>query len=261
MISSRSGNDRSRPTTPYGSGFFFEIAEGALTAGRRILPDVVERFRPASLVDVGCGTGGWAAAALELGVSDVLGIDGDYVDRGQLLLGGEQFRAADLQRPLTLSRRFDIVICTEVAEHLTAGAADTLVSSLTALGRIVIFSAAIPGQGGTNHINEQWPPYWTEKFKSKGYATIDWFRPRYWNDAAVPWWYRQNLFLAVDESLFADRPELAVAFEHEQREILPLVHPAKYLAVLAEHERLLGAPRSLLRRFLISLRTRLLTSR
>lgn len=262
MISaSTSERDTSSRPVPYGSDFFADIAQGALIAGRRILPLVLERYQPKSLVDVGCGTGGWAAAALELGVPDVLGIDGDYVDRSQLLLRGDQFQSADLQRPVTLSRRFDMVICTEVGEHLTPDVASALVESLTALGPVVLFSAAIPGQGGTFHINEQWPEYWAAKFRSFNYRTLDWLRPRIWSDGAVPWWYRQNIFLAIDEHLLATTPDLRMSFDHTPREILPLVHPEKYLSALAAHEHMLRAPRALLHQLLRSLSARLLPFR
>lgn len=60
----------------------------------------------------------------------------------------------DVGAPIELHRRFDLVLCLEVAEHLPASAADTLVRSLTGLGNVIAFSAAIPFQGGANHVNE-----------------------------------------------------------------------------------------------------------
>ena len=44
-----------------------------------------------------------------------------------------------------------------------------LVATITKHGDAVLFSAAIPGQGGQDHLNEQWPEYWQKKFEVNGY--------------------------------------------------------------------------------------------
>jgi len=48
----------------------------------------------------------------------------------------------------------------EVAEHLEPSSAGTIVQSLVSLSDVFLFSAAFPGQGRTNHINEQPHSYW-----------------------------------------------------------------------------------------------------
>jgi hypothetical protein len=70
------------------------------------------------------------------------------------------------------------------------------VDFLTSAADTVLFSAAIPGQGGDNHINEQWPAYWQGLFRSSGFDFEDGIRWRFWEDELVDWWYRQNMFLA-----------------------------------------------------------------
>src|SRR5690606_3308787 len=81
------------------------------------------------------------------------------------------------------------------AEHLPQECAETFVSSLCDHADRIIFSAAIPGQGGQNHINEQWTDYWGEIFYQYGYRRYDVIRPAIWNLDDVDVWYRQNIFL------------------------------------------------------------------
>jgi hypothetical protein len=85
----------------------------------------------------------------------------------------------------------------EVAEHISTGRSRAFVETLCAASDVVIFSAAIPQQGGVNHINEQWQSFWAALFGAAGYECYDLFRPRLWRDKRVESWYRQNLFLYV----------------------------------------------------------------
>ena len=82
-----------------------------------------------------------------------------------------------------------------MVEHLPESHADPIVDGLCASADVILFSAAIPLQGGENHINEQWPTYWQARFAARGFVMLDVFRERFWNEPKVDWWYRQNLFL------------------------------------------------------------------
>jgi SAM-dependent methyltransferase len=183
----------------YSADYFSALQPGVLRSARHVVPLVMRMVRnPRSVVDVGCGLGGWLHVFQEYGVHDVLGIDGEYVDRRSLQILPVQFRAQDLEssRPLA-DRKFDLVVCLEVAEHLSAGTAAGFVRRLTALGDVVLFSAAIPGQGGTHHVNEQWPSYWEKLFAEAGFVVFDALRPLIWADEAVEPWYAQNILLFV----------------------------------------------------------------
>ena len=173
------------------------------TSAQVMVPIFQELLEPESVLDVGCGIGAWSATWIAAGVSDLTGVDGDYVDRSALVIPPAQFRSWDLTRPLDLGRRFDLVQCLEVAEHLPANSAKTLVESLVRHSDLVVFSAAVPRQGGTHHVNEQWPSYWVSLFASVGFQVFDPFRARVWDDNRVEYWYRQNciLFAAKDHPI------------------------------------------------------------
>ncbi len=186
----------------YTADFFDLLARGTRGSARAVVPLVNELVRPASVLDVGCGVGTWLAEWDRAGVSDVLGIDGDYVDRTSLELPVDRFAPVDLQQSFSLGRKFDLVQTLEVAEHLDEAYADTFVESLVRHGETILFSAAIPGQGGTHHVNEQWPSYWAEKFARVGYTAYDIIRPQIWTDPQILVWYRQNILIFARGRVF-----------------------------------------------------------
>jgi len=131
------------------------------------------------------------------GVQDVVGVDGSYVDRSRLLFAPERFYAHDLQQGFALGRSFSLVQCLEVAEHLPASSAAPLIDSLVRHGEVIVFSAAPPGQGGHDHVNERSYDYWRALFRQRGYLAADYLRPRILADAAIDPWYRYNTLLYV----------------------------------------------------------------
>jgi hypothetical protein len=165
-----------------------------------------------------------------LAVGDVLGVEGSWVSAASLRIPTDRVLTHDLNAPLKLENVFDLALSLEVAEHLSPSSADTLVASLVAAAPAVVFSAAIPRQGGTGHINEQWPEYWASKFKAHAYVPVDAIRPRIWLNANIAWYYRQNMMIFVKEDKLASYPRLAGSFREDQP-VLPLVHPDRYLRV------------------------------
>lgn len=183
--------------TTYASEFYDAFAGGSRASAAEVVPLVLDLVGPVrSVLDVGCGIGTWLAAFAEAGVADLVGVDGDYVDRSQLLMAPDAFVPHDLGEPLHLGRTFDLVVSLEVAEHVSADRAATFVTSLCDhAGEAVLFSAAPPGQGGKHHVNEQWPSYWIPRFAERGFQAFDVVRPRVWENQRVEWWYRQNTLL------------------------------------------------------------------
>jgi len=167
-----------------------------------ILPFIFQHYQPKSVLDIGCGNGSWLKAATELGVRNVMGVDGIQVDDQQLNIDKKDFLQHDLSKPLELNKKFDLAISLEVAEHLSGYAANNVIDILTTHSDCVLFSAAIPGQGGQYHINEQWPEYWHQKFKERGYLAFDIIRNEFWNNPNVFWWYKQNIVLYAKKEIF-----------------------------------------------------------
>lgn len=166
-----------------------------MAAPREVVPIIMELIKPKSVLDVGCGTGTWLKAFEEAGVEHYYGLDGHYVKESQLQIPHKKFIVTDFSKQWAINEEFDLVVSLEVAEHLPESSADTFIESLVAHGDVILFSAAVPGQGGQHHINEQWPEYWQQKFAKHGFYFHDTIRPLIWNNEKVNWWYRQNIFI------------------------------------------------------------------
>jgi SAM-dependent methyltransferase len=209
----------------YDREFYAGQSGRSLASARHVVPLVNALLAPRAVLDVGCGLGTWLAAFSEAGVAEVLGIDGEYVDRSALRIARDRFVAADLRRPPPLERGFDLAISLEVAEHLPPEHASAFVRYLGAAAPAILFSAAIPGQGGRDHVNEQWQDYWRAEFAEIGYAAVDAIRPHIWGCQEVAVWYQQNTILYCAPRLLRERPSLRPVPDGVS---LNLVHPALY---------------------------------
>lgn len=179
----------------YSHDFYDYIDAGSRRSAKAVADLLLPELKIRSLLDVGAGHGAWAAEWIAAGVKDVVAVDGDYVDRGQLAIPAANFRPHDLSTPLDLKRRFDLVQSLEVAEHLPATKAEQFVDNLVAHGDVILFSAAVPNQGGEHHVNEQPPEYWRSKFAKRGFAVFDFVRPGFRDADGVMPWYRFNSYL------------------------------------------------------------------
>jgi SAM-dependent methyltransferase len=197
-----------------------------------IVPFLFDLFHPRSVVDVGCGLGSWLIAFREQGVEEILGIDGDHVAPDLLRIPANRFRALDLREPFDVAQRFDLALSLEVAEHIPAEAAHSFVESLTRVAPVIVFSCAVPKQGGTGHVNEQWPDYWANIFSEYDFVSIDAVRPRFWSDERVRYFYAQNMILYVQAAELESYPPLAEMCLNEQSSPLRLIHPKLYESAL-----------------------------
>jgi len=186
-----------------------------------------ELFRPASVIDVGCGNGTWLREWRASGVREIQGVEGLWGKDFDFVIPRDQVLLHDLAQPVHFSRKFDLAMSVEVAEHLPESAADCFIDSLAGMSDVVLFSAAVPHQGGWHHFNERWHDYWIDKFAARGFRCFDTFRHQFWNDERVLYWYRQNIMLFVRENrsdimqVLHDYPPACP--------VLPCVHPILYL--------------------------------
>ena len=190
----------------YDEGFYQANNRYSSTTPEQVFSILFRYFDIESVCDVGGGAGVWIGNFLKIkGVkeeddADVLCIDGDYIKEDMLQMPSKYFRTANLEERIDLEgRRFDLAMTLEVAEHLSPKRADSFVEDLTRLSDVVLFSAAIEGQGGIHHVNEQYMPYWVEKFGNHGYRPFDLIRPEIQFCTDIPWYYRQNMIVFVNE--------------------------------------------------------------
>jgi len=211
----------------YDSEFYRDRHKKTRTSAKIIL-SIIQQIIPRlkSAVDVGCGVGTWLSVLKERGVEDIKGIDGCWVNKDYLVIERHCFMEHDLKEKIILNKRYDLAISLEVAEHLSSENAKLFVSSLTNLSDFVLFSAAIPGQIGVNHLNEQWLDYWIAFFREQGYVGLDVVRRKIWNNKSIPFPYRQNTLLFVKKEEVSN-----LKFQGESSVFNPIsvVHPDFYL--------------------------------
>lgn len=216
----------------YDGGFFDYINAGSTASARRVCPIVFDWLKPGSVLDVGCGAGAWCRVWREAGIGDVVGVDGDYVDRKNLLIDPSSFVAKDLARPFDLERRFDLVASLEVAEHVKTSASGIFVDNLARHGNTILFSAAVPGQGGEFHVNEQPLEFWRALFAAKGFRCFDPVRPvlRGAGGSGVEPWYRYNTLVYATDEVVADLPAEVRQAEIGESDPIPEVAPIPWRA-------------------------------
>ena len=204
----------------YSGTFHLAIKDGSFRSARRTWPVVLAAASaPASVVDIGCGLGTWLAALREIvPACEVTGVDHPGVTKADLLIPPDRFVGRDLTTPIDLGRRFDLCLSLEVAEHLAPDHGPGFVRSLVQQSDNVLFSAAVPGQGGQSHLNEQWPSYWVEQFAGHGYRCFDFIRPAIWKDRDIECCYRQNI-------LFFTKRDLQLEPGRQNWHGADLVHP------------------------------------
>lgn len=196
----------------------FEAAKVVLKLMKQEFPDIDR------ILDVGCGVGTFLKIAKDMGMSFTQGMDGPWVDNGLLQIPQKDFFTVDLNHLPVFEESFDLVICLEVAEHLAGNNAEALVKFLTDHANIILFSAAVPGQGGKNHINEQWQSYWAEIFSKFAFQPLDLIRPKIWDNSNISYWYKQNTLVYVSDTRMSSK--------FSSNSALDIVHPEMYLTHL-----------------------------
>jgi len=202
----------------YNEDFYDYQYVGSLKSAEIIINILLDYLELNSVLDVGCGVGPWLKVYKSKGAS-VIGIDGDYVNKQKLLIDEADFIPADLKQVVSLNKTFSMAQSLEVAEHIPEPYADRFVQTLVDHSECVLFSAAVPGQGGEDHVNERPLEYWREKFEKKGYIPFDLIRPlveKSANKEQVEKWYRYNSILYIKKNTSLAKSEKLKPFRIEE---------------------------------------------
>ena len=219
----------SNPAHVYDTVFLQYTARSSGYAAREIASRLASTLGVSSVLDVGCATGTWLKVWQGLGLADVKGIDGSYIDQTLLEIPARSFEARDLKKPFDLKRRFDLVQCLEVAEHLPSETSSELIGTLARHAeRYVLFSAAPPGQGGEFHINEQSYEFWRRHFAAVGFKPYDFVRPQIVSDRNISFWYRYNVILYVRTETASALPAQVVATAISDNDAIPDISPLMF---------------------------------
>ena len=206
----------------YKKTFYENRDEMTIHSAKKILEIIKEIIINAKVLDLGCGVGTWAKVAKEMGAKEVRGLDGPWVDTNLIEIDQKEFSTLDLNKnTINFDKNFDLIIWLENIEHLSKGKGEEIINHITNHTDFVLFSGAIPDQGGKGHLNERWQSYWAEYFDKKGFKAFDVIRPKIWKDEYIPFWYKQNIVL------YANSQSANKIFNQGKLELsyLDLVHP------------------------------------
>lgn len=213
----------------YNESFYESQMSASLRSAKIYSEYLYELVKLDSVVDFGCGRGTWLHAFSLLGVKNLTGYDGFWNSQEKMIDGVIKFIGSDLNKFIDCNNRYDLAISLEVAEHLKAESADNFIDSLVNVSDTILFGAAYPGQGGTDHINEQLQSYWAEKFLLRGYMPFDVFRPKFWGRDDIEYWYRQNTFLYIKKDSLVYSIFLSKGFSPiTSIDFMNCVHPEAY---------------------------------
>lgn len=187
--------------TIYTAEFYDGQKESSFQSAKVILPvvlNILGNRKIKSAVDFGCGVGTWLAVFQSIVPdAEVMGMDGGAAEESQFFIPQKCFEKTDVSQSVFLKKKYDICFSLEVAEHVPEEQRDAYVNNLCRSSDIILFSAALKGQGGTGHVNEQPLSYWIDVFGKAGYDYIDGIRTSIWNNEKVSYWYKQNIVLFV----------------------------------------------------------------
>lgn len=213
----------------YDEEFYNLIIKYNYPSAQTVVPLVAELVKPKSIIDFGCGVGCWLKAFDEYcKLKRMMGLEGDWLVKEKLMVSEKNIRYVDFMNDWEISSEelYDLAICLEVAEHLNEERGNLLLDNMTKVSNIILFSAAIPQQGGSGHVNERWQSYWIQKFQDRKYVCADIIRPNIWGNSKVLAHYRQNMFLFVRKEYIEKIPVLQEYIGYPM--LMDVVHPDIY---------------------------------
>ena len=182
----------------YHHDYYAETVEDAARESATVMAaSMVEFFKPQTVIDVGCGTGALIEAFRQMG-RDVYGLEYSNAALAYCHKRALPVRKFNITRDNLDGHRYGLAVSFEVAEHLPAWNADRYIALLCSLSPLIVMSAATPGSGGTDHINEQPHSYWIGKLADKGYSfdqASSAKLAREWKAAGIAYWYADNVMV------------------------------------------------------------------
>ena len=132
-----------------------------------IAAEIVARVAPATVLDAGCAMGMVVEALRDRGV-EAYGVDVSEYAIANAREDVRPFcRVGSILDPFP--RRYDLIVCIEVLEHLGPREAERAVANFVASTDDVLFSSTPKDFKETTHFNVQPPEWWAELFARHGF--------------------------------------------------------------------------------------------
>jgi len=187
----------------YSDTYFDKHELAARSSARQVVPFVMSVLRPTSIADVGCGSGQWTKEFILNGAQKAYAFDAFASPRWGGTANSVEFQKINLEECVADFPDVELVCWLEVAEHLSKFSCKRILHDIVERTDAILFSCAVPGQGGTGHVSERRLSDWVSDFGKVGFCCADVLRPRFWYDKRISWWYRQNTVIFVKENSVA----------------------------------------------------------
>ena len=150
----------------YGHKFLRQNIDVVGSYALTLATSLYNMFQPKSVIDMGSGAGciinGFATYGIEC-----VAVDGSESCK-LLLKPGVRFVQHDFRKPFIGLKKFDLVICFEVMEHIVSQCGHVLLDGLRTLTGSILAFTACPLQY-THHVNMRPRDYWIDRLKERGF--------------------------------------------------------------------------------------------
>ncbi len=176
---------------------FIKTKDRSYNAAKIIIPIVIDLVgKPNSVLDLGGGVGCWVKVFKEKGIKEIICVDSPKINKENLIILENEFVGCNLKNDFPkINKKFELSLCIEFGEHLPKKKSGKIVDFLTSHSDIVVFSSAIPRQGGLGHKNERRPDFWKNLFEERGFVRLDVIRPKIMFNKKIPFYLRQNIYI------------------------------------------------------------------
>jgi SAM-dependent methyltransferase len=175
-----------------------------------IAESIVSSLAPASVIDVGCGTGTLLDRLRSLGVPGV-GLEYASAALADCIARGLDVHRFDVEAdpvPADMGPA-DVVISMEVGQQLATTSSARYVGLLCDLARAtVVFSSGVPGQGDRAPRNEQPHEFWIQLFEERGFEVDEDLSGRWrqeWTLRGTAPWFASNVLVLRPVGLRGDQ--------------------------------------------------------
>ncbi len=133
-----------------------------------IAQKIVAEIGPRTVLDAGCAMG-FLVEGLRDRAVEAFGLDLSEYAIAQVRTDLKVYcQVGSVTQPLP--RRYDLIVCIEVLEHMSAADAEKAIANFGAATDDILFSSSPADYGEPTHANVQPPEYWAERFASHGFV-------------------------------------------------------------------------------------------
>jgi hypothetical protein len=159
-----------------------------------------------SVIELGCG-GGWITERIYNHKFKIQAVEGSLSGYNKCINRGlkDVVLKHDLRLPLNLNKKYNMCICTEVAEHIEPPFSSVLINNIITHSDIAWFSFN-KNDGHHHHSNPQPDKFWINLFDFFNWGYLK-PKPEYkhiFNERLDYIFYNRNIFGNLDENLIND---------------------------------------------------------